>query len=139
MLFRYAFAWLPMAVLAVINGAVRELGYGPHLSELAAHQLSSLSAILLFTLYAFWLGRVQPLASDRQAVLAGGIWLVLTLAFEFGMVMLVRGMPVRSALKDYDLFSGRVWVLVLAVVAALPWAVHRFGPARMGMKSEKEP
>lgn len=138
MLFRYALAWIPMAGLAVLNGAVRELGYGPHLSALTAHQLSSLSAILLFTLYAMWLGRVRPLATTRQAILAGGVWLGLTLAFEFGMVMLVQGMPVRSALKDYDLASGRLWVMVLAVVAALPWAVHRFGPRRKAASPPEE-
>jgi hypothetical protein len=131
MLVTYALGWLPMVGLAVLNGVVREAVYGPGMTELAAHQLSSVTAVLLFTAYALWFGRVRPLASGRQAALAGLVWLALTVAFEFAMV-LSMGRPLAHALADYDLASGRVWVLVLAVVAALPWVAYRLGPARRG-------
>jgi len=126
----YALAWLPMVGLAVLNGVVRETVYGPYLPELAAHQISSLTAVLLFAGHALWLGRVRPLASALQAVLAGILWLGLTVAFEFFMVVTLQGRPLADALADYDLASGRVWVLVLAAVAVLPWAVHRFASVR---------
>ncbi|MUM77191.1 hypothetical protein GKC30_06050 [Pseudodesulfovibrio sp. F-1] len=126
----YALAWLPMLGLAVINGVIRETVYGPYLPELAAHQLSSLTAVFLFAAYALWLGRVRPLASALQAVLAGILWLGLTVAFEFFMVVMLQGRPLTDALDDYDLASGRVWVLVLVAVAVLPWAVRRFGAGR---------
>ncbi|MFH1914939.1 MAG: hypothetical protein ABIK45_11780 [Pseudomonadota bacterium] len=126
----YALAWLPMLGLAVLNGVIRETVYGPYLPELAAHQVSSLTAVLLFAGYALWLGRVRPLASGLQAVLAGAVWLGLTVAFEFFMVVVLQGRPLADALGDYDLASGRVWVLVLAVVAVLPWMTHRFGTGR---------
>lgn len=126
----YALAWLPMLGLAVLNGVIRETLYGPYLSELAAHQVSSLTAVLLFAGYALWLGRVRPLASTLQAVLAGAVWLGLTVAFEFFMVVVLLGRPLADALGDYALASGRVWVLVLAAVAVLPWAVRRFAAGR---------
>ncbi|WP_285907363.1 hypothetical protein [Pseudodesulfovibrio pelocollis] len=126
----YALAWLPMLGLAVLNGVIRETLYGPYLSELAAHQVSSLTAVLLFAGYALWLGRVRPLASTLQAVLAGVVWLGLTVAFEFFMVVVLLGRPLADALGDYALASGRVWVLVLAAVAVLPWAVRRFAAGR---------
>ena len=35
-------AWFVMLVVAVVNGAVRDLTYGKRMGELAAHQLSTL-------------------------------------------------------------------------------------------------
>ncbi len=48
MILRYAAAWLLLMIAAVANGAVRELVYRPAAGELAAHQISTLTAILLF-------------------------------------------------------------------------------------------
>jgi hypothetical protein len=130
MVIRHVFAWLPMVALAIGNGAARELLYGPHLPEPAANQVSCVTAVLLFSVYALWLGRRWPLASARQAVAVGAVWLGLTLAFEFSMVLLVQSRPLEVALAQYDVASGNLWVLVLAAVAGLPWAVHRLGSRR---------
>ena len=47
----YVAAWFGLVVLAVMNGTLREKGYGPYLTELSAHQLSTLLGIVLFGFY----------------------------------------------------------------------------------------
>lgn len=123
-------AWLPMMVLAILNGFVRELLYGPLMSELAANQVSCVSAIVLFSAYAVWLGSRFPLTSYRQAIMAGLIWLTLTLLFEFGMVSMMPGISFESAIADFNLSEGRMWVLVLAAVGTLPVSVFHFRTSR---------
>jgi len=46
--------WFPMVILAIVNGSIREKFYTRFLSLLGAHQLSTLSGIIIFGVY-FWL------------------------------------------------------------------------------------
>ncbi len=41
--FWYCFAWLPMIVIGIINGVIREQWYAKYLCELRAHQVSTLT------------------------------------------------------------------------------------------------
>jgi len=43
----YTASWLGMVILAIINGVIRENEYGKFMSELTAHQLSTLAGIIL--------------------------------------------------------------------------------------------
>ncbi|TDU87908.1 hypothetical protein EV138_1444 [Kribbella voronezhensis] len=104
--------WLGAAVLGVANGTVRNLVYQPRLDELAAHQLSTCTLIVLLTLYLVWLDRRWPLPSTATAVRTGAGWAVATLAFEFGLGLGVQHKALSALLADYDITSGRVWVLV---------------------------
>ena len=47
MITRYLFFWLILAIVAILNGTLRQFVYGPHMPELAAHQLSTVTGILL--------------------------------------------------------------------------------------------
>ena len=47
-MWKWALAWIPMILIAIANGALRELWYGKHIPELKAHQISTLTEILLF-------------------------------------------------------------------------------------------
>jgi hypothetical protein len=51
MISRYIVPWLPMIVIGVSNGILRETTYGKYLDELRAHQISTLTGILFFCLY----------------------------------------------------------------------------------------
>lgn len=128
MLIEYALLWLPMVFIAIFNGVIREKVYGPHLSERSAHQLSSLIGVSLFVVYTYVVEGFWPLPSAEAALQAGALWLVLTVIFEFGMVCFLMKRPLKDALADYNLLAGRVWVLVLAAVFLLPWAVYSTTP-----------
>jgi hypothetical protein len=124
-MWRYLLAWLPMVAIAIGNGVIREAGYGPHLSELAAHQASTATAVLLLGLYMwFVIGRWPP-RSVGQAVAVGFLWLLLTVGFEFLFGGYVRGLDWARLLRDYDVSSGRVWLVVPLWVAAAPYLFYR--------------
>lgn len=124
MLLRYLLAWLGLAILAIANGTIREYTYGKVVSELAAHQISTLTAILLSGIFVWFLHRHWPLQSTGQAWKIGIMWLVLTIAFEFGFGHWVVGHPWSRLLADYNILAGRVWGLFLAGVLVLPYAIY---------------
>jgi hypothetical protein len=45
---------------------------------------------------------------------------VLTVLFEFGFFALVMGHPMDVLLGEYDLFRGRLWLLVLITTFFAP-------------------
>ncbi len=123
--FKYTLAWIPMVFIAVANGVARDLLYGPHMGALGANQVSCGTGILMFTGYTWLLAGRFPLKSATQAIQAGGIWLALTLAFEFLFFHYVVGHPWEALLEAYRVWEGNLWVLVLLAVAVLPYVVFR--------------
>lgn len=121
----YALAWLGLMVIGVINGMIREVSYRKWVGELAGHQISTITAIMLFGLAVWSLERRWPLASTGQALAIGCIWLALTLAFEFVFMHYVRGITWSTLLHDYNVLEGRVWVFVLLWVFLAPLVVHK--------------
>lgn len=125
MIGKYTLAWIPMIFIAVANGTLRQFVYGRWINELAAHQISSITAIIFFFLYTLVLSGRWPLAKAAQALLIGLIWLVLTVTFEFVFGYFVAGHSLRSLLQDYDVFAGRLWLLVLAALFLMPYATFK--------------
>jgi hypothetical protein len=123
----YVLAWVPMVVIAVANGVLREATYGKRMSELRAHQVSTLSGLVLFTVYIGGVTAIWPLNSSGQALTVGCTWLVLTLAFEFLFGHYVAGHTWSRLFQDYNLLAGRVWVLIPIWVAVAPYVFHSLG------------
>jgi hypothetical protein len=126
---RYLLAWVPMLVIAIANGALRESTYGKAMPELRAHQLSTLIGSVVMGLFIWVVVRVWPPASGRQALAIGLIWLALTVAFEFvfGRLVVHRSWP--ELLHDYNLVAGRVWVVFLLWLAVAPFVFFRLRQA----------
>jgi hypothetical protein len=57
-------------------------------------------------------------------LLAGLLWLVLTLVFEFGFGRW-RGKSWEQLLADYDLAKGRLWVLIPVFTSLAPYIFYR--------------
>jgi hypothetical protein len=115
-----------MVLIAVANGTFRQAVLLPRLGDSLARQLSTISLLLLFALYTGVVFRIWPLASARLALGVGLAWLALTLAFEFGLGYYVSHLAWRDMLAEYDLASGRLWVLVPVWVAVAPYVFYRF-------------
>src|SRR3972149_379025 len=125
LMLKYVLAWIPMVLIAIANGALREATYGKLMSELQAHQISTLSGLLLFSAYIWIVIRTWRPDTSKQAITVGLIWLVLTVAFEFLFGHYVVGHPWSKLLYDYNVFSGRVWVVVLIWVTVAPDVFYR--------------
>lgn len=122
---KYVLLWFPMAAVAVANGVLRQTTYGPRMGELRAHQLSTITGIVLIGLFMWAVLRVWPPRSSRQAAAIGLVWAAMTLAFEFLFMHYVAGHSWQRLLAEYDLPAGRVWVFVPLWVAAAPYLFFR--------------
>jgi hypothetical protein len=124
-MWKYLVAWAPMVAIAVANGLVREAWYGKRISELRAHQISTASGLLLLGAYMWVIIRLWPPESLKEALAVGLIWLALTVTFELLFGHYVAGHSWGRLLRDYNVFAGRVWLLVLVWVAIAPYVFLR--------------
>ena len=125
MIKRYSIAWLGLVLIGILNGAIRTFVYGPIMSELAAHQISSVTGIILIGLATWLLSLKWKIQSERQAIAVGSIWLVLTIIFEFIFGHYVMGHPWSRLLYDYNLLEGRIWSLVLFFTTIAPYVIYK--------------
>jgi hypothetical protein len=122
--------WPLFLVSAVTLGAVREKVIAPSLGEQTAHVIGTLLfiAVMLAIMWVF-VGKVRGLVQRIDLWLIGVMWTVMTLCFEFGFFHFVAGVPWEKLLADYNLFAGRLWVLVLLTTLC--------GPAMIGVIQER--
>lgn len=125
MILRYTLAWFILMVAAIINGAIREAVYKNRLGDLSAHQFSTLTGIILIGVIVWGLSRLWPLASAKQAWTVGFVWLAMTIAFEFLFGNFIAGHPWSKLLHDYNIFAGRVWLLVLIWTTIAPYVFYK--------------
>lgn len=114
-------AWIVMLVLAVINGALREkylnLRYGYERGHIISTMILCIVIFLISYFYVLLFGR----GYDQEEMLNLGIyWLILTTMFEFLFGHYVAGHSWDKLLADYNLFKGRIWVLVLITTLVGP-------------------
>jgi hypothetical protein len=116
-----AFAvWIGMMLLAIANGAFRDLLIFRMTGPVAGRAVSSIILCALIMIVALrtieWIGP----SSKAQAFGIGVFWLTLTLAFEFLAGHYVFGTPWATILADYDVSRGRIWLLVPLVTLLAP-------------------
>ncbi len=116
----YTCFWFVLMILAIANGAFREKVLLSRYSELRAHQLSTITGSILITAAVFVLHLFRPLDQLTDAIAIGLIWLLMTVAFEFGFGHFVMKKSWPVLLNDYNLKAGRVWALFLIWLVLLP-------------------
>jgi hypothetical protein len=128
---RYVTGWLPLVLIAIVNGTLRQLLFQQSLGEHHAHQLSTAIGIVLFAVYIWWVIRRWNPASLAETITIGVLWVLLTIVFEFGMGRFILNRDWSVLLHDYNILEGRVWVLVLIWVGVAPtifFTLHRNPP-----------
>ena len=122
---KHLLAWFGIALLAVLNGAARDILYKPYTGELAAHQISTVVLIVIITAAA-WLAQSRwPFTNGREALAVGLCWMLQTIAFECFVGRVLAGRTWDVVLRDYDIASGRIWVLIPIWLIAVPALVFR--------------
>lgn len=104
--------WCLLVGLAIANGAFRELVLSSHLSMLAAHQMSSALLALLIFLLTYWVIPWLRVTRTGKLLAIGVFWVVLSSGFEFGFGHYVMDQPWSLLFADYNLFAGRLLLLV---------------------------
>jgi hypothetical protein len=127
MVAKHLLSWFLLAVVAVLNGTIRQGTYAKVMSELSAHQVSTLTGIIATGAVGWMLGRRWPLATAKQAWLVGSGWLLFTVAFEFGFGHYAAGHSWQRLLGDYNMLNGRVWPLFLLWLLLMPYLFYSLG------------
>jgi len=125
MLWKYALLWLGLAILGVINGAIRNYVYLDALGELRAHQVSTVVLIILIGIYTWIFNIIWRPETSIQAITIGVIWLALTVIFEFIFGHYVMGHPWSRLFYDYNITQGRIWSLVLIWTLLASFVVYK--------------
>ena len=124
-LIRYSLAWVLLALVAIGNGLLRESTYGHWVGELAAHQISTVTGMLLVGATAWGVLMRWPTATTSQAWLVGTLWLIQTVCFELLFGHYVAGHSWSRLLNDYNIAAGRIWLLLLLLIWLMPPVFHR--------------
>ena len=124
-MWKYVLAWFPMIFIAIANGLFREKFLASRLNELQAHQMSTVSMIMLFSIYVWILFRIWSPVSVHQTIFIGLMWLVFTVIFEFLFGHYIAGHSWDRLLNDYNILQGRVWVLVLIWISIVPYIIYQ--------------
>lgn len=105
--------WLLLLIVAVFNGAMREGLITPRLGDDGGHIVSTAilcAAVIVVAWFSIsWIGP----KNGREALVVGILWVALTGAFEFLAGHYALGNSWERLLADYNVFRGRIWILVL--------------------------
>ncbi|UCF06554.1 MAG: hypothetical protein JSV33_05875 [bacterium] len=113
MLWRAIIIWLILVVLAVINGITRNALISPRFGEHSGHIISTIIlCVAIFVVSIISIRWIAPKA-ERDALLIGILWVLLTVAFEFIAGHYLFGNSWEKLFADYNILRGRIWVLVL--------------------------
>ncbi|NIX16048.1 MAG: hypothetical protein GWN11_09265 [Candidatus Dadabacteria bacterium] len=121
MLKTYSLLWFGLLMLAFINAGIRELGYGKHVSELSAHQISTVTGCILITIFTYIISRIRPITSYTDSLKIGIIWVTLTVIFETAMVVIFMKKDLAFLLNSYNIFRGQLWPVFLLWTGVLPF------------------
>jgi hypothetical protein len=122
---RHLYFWLILMVIGVFNGILRVFTYGRLMTDLTAHQLSTVTGIILSGFAGWILWKYRPLETAHQAWIVGIVWFSMTIAFEFGFGHYIAGHSWQHLLADYNLLRGRVWSLFLVWILIMPYFFFR--------------
>jgi apolipoprotein N-acyltransferase len=122
----YILWWFAFPFVAIFNASLREIIYKNPLGDLAAHQISTVTGVVLFGILFYFIFRKYKIESVKHTILVGLIWLGLTILFEFGFGHYIMGNSWQKLLHDYNLAEGRVWSLFLVWITTAPFVFYKF-------------
>lgn len=117
--------WFLLAILAIVNGLVRNYLYKPMVGDLIAHQISTLIFILVIFIVTYFSFK-KNYYSNKLLLLVGLIWVGLTEAFEFLAGHYLFGNSWEKLLADYNIFNRRIWIFVLIATMFAPYLINKF-------------
>lgn len=108
-----------------ILGIVRVLAVEPRLGERWAELAEAPLMLAVVILSARFVVRRFPATHGAAYIISGGVALLLLVLMEFSVVRGIRGLSLSGYFAERDPVAGSVYVLMLAVFAAMPWLLGR--------------
>jgi len=105
-----------------MNGMFRSLFLIPRIGEHTSHVLSVLMLMIVVLLSSSVLvNKLLRNYDNADLFINGSFWAALTVSVDCMFEHYVLDIPWRSILSDYNLLSGRIWIMVLATEIIGPW------------------
>ncbi|MBI4463852.1 MAG: hypothetical protein HY647_04020 [Acidobacteria bacterium] len=125
MLVKAAGIWILFVPLAILNGIVREKLLVPWLGQTGALPLSGVLLSVLIFLLTLLLLPFLKVSIAFQYWVVGGLWFLLTIAFEFLFGHYVVGESWTKLWEVFNVFEGNLWLLALLTTACSPYLAAR--------------
>ena len=114
--------WLAVAIAASMNGMFRSLFLVPRVGEYTAHVLSVLILVIVILLSSSVLvNRFMKDYVNSDLFLVGLLWVALSVSADLVFEHYFLEIPWNRVFHDYNLMSGRIWILVLTTEFIGPW------------------
>lgn len=122
--------WVILAVAMIANGIVREMVLQPQFGSPVADIVSAGLGIVI--ILAVTRPFLKPLAGSTpsELLIVSVLLVILTVIFEFTFGHWVDGKSWSELAGNYAIWRGRLWPIVLLVLAASPFIWARPSNAR---------
>lgn len=125
LMLKVAGIWCIMVLCAILNGLLRENILNPWLGNDIALPVSGLILSLLVLLVTWLFIPLFGIQQPRIYWLIGGLWISMTLAFEFLFGRFVVGNSWQDIFQVFNITQGNLFLLALLVTAIAPWLMAR--------------
>ena len=105
--------WFLLVILAILNGFIRQKFIIPKVGDRKAHIIGTIIFLIVQFIVIFVYIKLVSANRILDLLAIGFFWLMLTILFEFGFGHYIMKHPWSKLLADYNIFKGRIWVLVL--------------------------
>ncbi len=105
--------WLILAVSAILVATFRVGLLLPQFGEQTAHQLGTILYLIVQFIIIYLFIQKLKIKDVKTLLRIGFFWVVITIIFEFVFGHYVMNHSWQKLFADYNLFTGRLWVLVL--------------------------
>jgi Na+/melibiose symporter-like transporter len=115
-------AWFFLLIAAVLSGIVRTSFLSPQMGEHISYVVSTL-ILMIAVLICSWVlsNRLLKHCATSDLFVIGLIWAVLSAIFELFFGHYVQGTPWAALIQEYNLLSGKIWIVVLLTELVGPW------------------
>lgn len=103
-----------------VHGVVREVMIAPLIGDFRARQVAVFSGTILIFLISFVFTRWLKGSSVKDFLLVGGLWVLLTLAFEILLGRFAMELTWERIFSDYDLSNGGLMPVGLLAMCLTP-------------------
>ena len=117
--------WLLIVAAESVHGTLRQLFLAPLVGDFPARRISFFTGMALIFAIACLSIRWLAAPNDKALFIAGALWAVLTLAFEFGLGFFVLGYTSGRMLEDYDVARGGLMGFGLVFMVFAPYLAAR--------------
>ena len=104
-------------------GTIRVLAIEPRFGERCAELAETPLMLIAIILSARFVVRRYPATRRAAYIVSGGVALLLLVLVEFSVVLGIRGLSLSEYFAERDPVAGSVYVLMLLLFAAMPWAL----------------